>query len=257
MSGKPAIFPGLLLFFWPRYNVAMFDKFNTIYDMLWDTNFENIRHGEIEVDWFISNPGADQRRGLTLIFRPPDTVKKAIRSILDEIRQFEPNQYFYCDSCLHFTVLSLFSATVDHKQEYDRLSSYQAAVDEAIKGISGFTFTLKGLTVSKSAVILCGYPDPDNLNILRDRLRRNLIHMGLSQGLDVRYTLTAAHTTIVRFAALLNDPARLGKFLLENKEREVGSFVVDELQLVKNDWYMTHRNTTLVDQYWLNTGNIS
>ncbi len=235
----------------PRYNMGMTEPFTTIYNMLWDTSFEAVSRGKIEIDSYITNPETDRRRGLTLIFRPTDELKRDILAFLDQLRRLELDQFYYTEANLHFTVLSLFTATADHQREYDHLDAYQAAVESAIRGISPFTFQLKGLTLSKSAVMLCGFPRPDNLNAIRKTLRKNLIYGGLAQGLDRRYILTAAHTTILRFSAPLKNPARFSEFLLENKQRGFGSLTVDRLQLVKNDWYMSKQNTTLIEEYHL------
>ena len=234
------------------YNTMdMSEKFDAIYKMLWDTSFTLVSRGDIEIDRLITNPDADQRRGLTLIFRPPVELKQSILTFLDELRQIEPGQYYYPESDLHFTVLSLFTATVDHQREYDRLKEYQNAVENTLTGIPPFEFRVSGLTVSKSAVMLCGYPRPDHLNAIRNTLRQNLIRGGLSQGLDKRYVLTAAHTTVMRFSRPLVNPAGLAEFLQENKHKTFGEFVVDGLDLVKNDWYMAQHNTALVHRYSL------
>ncbi|BCY17509.1 hypothetical protein hrd7_13580 [Leptolinea sp. HRD-7] len=230
----------------------MTENFDAIYNMLWDTSYNAVSQGDIEIDDLIAHPEADKRRGLTLIFRPTDAVKQSILTFLNELRRIEPDQYYYPETSLHFTVLSLFTATVEHQREYDRIQAYQTAVDSAVRGISPFLFQVKGLTVSKSAVILCGYPLPDNLNILRNALRKNLITSGLAQGLDRRYILTAAHTTIMRFSRPLSNPTGLAEFLLENKQKAFGEFQVDGLDLVKNDWYMAQHNTTVVCRYRLN-----
>lgn len=227
-------------------------NFDAIYNMLWDTSYNAVSQGEIEIDNLIDHPEADKRRGLTLIFRPTGAVKQSILTFLNELSRIEPDQYYYPETSLHFTVLSLFTATVEYQREYDRIQAYQSAVDRAVRGISPFLFQVKGLTVSKSAVILCGYPLPDNLNILRNALRKNLTTSGLAQGLDRRYILTAAHTTIMRFSRPLSNPAGLAEFLLENKQKTFGEFKVDGLDLVKNDWYMAQRNTTVVCRYPLN-----
>ena len=227
----------------------MSEKFDAIYKMLWDTSFIPVSRGDIEIDRFISNPDDDQRRGLTLVFRPPAALIQNILTFLDDLRQIEPGQYCYPESDLHFTVLSLFTATVDHQREYDRLKEYQAAVEKTLMGIPPFEFRVSGLTVSKSAVMLCGYPRPDHLNVIRNTLRQNLIRGGLSQGLDKRYVLTAAHTTVMRFSSPLVNPAGLAEFLQENKHKPFGEFVVEKLDLVKNDWYMTRHNTFLVHRY--------
>ncbi len=227
-------------------------NFDAIYNMLWDTSFNAVSQGEIEIDDLITHPEADKRRGLTLIFRPSAEIKRAIQFFLDELRQIEPGQYYYPETDLHFTVLSLFTATVDHQREYDRLKDYQAAVEKTLQGIPPFEFQVNGLTVSKSAVLLCGYPRPDYLNVIRNSLRKNLIRSGLAQGLDKRYVLTAAHTTVMRFSSPLINPAGLAEFLLENKQKPFGKFQVDGLDLVKNDWYMAQQNTTVVYRYPLN-----
>jgi len=234
------------------YNTMdMSEKFDAIYKMLWDTSFNPVSRGDIDIDQLISHPEADQRRGLTLIFRPPAELIQAIRSFLDELRQMEPDQYYYPETDLHFTVLSLFTATEDHQREYDRLKNYQAAVENTLKDIPPFEFQVSGLTVSKSALMLCGYPRPDHLNEIRNALRQTLIRNGLAQGLDKRYVLTAAHTTVMRFSSPLVNPAGLAELLLENKQKFFGKFVVDKLDMVKNDWYMAQHNTTLVHRYSL------
>lgn len=230
-------------------NMDMSAKFDAIYNMLWDTSYVAVSRGNIDIDHFISNPETDQRRGLTLIIRPPVELGRHILTFLDELRQIEPGQYYYPESDLHFTVLSVFTATVDHQREYDRLKEYQVAVENTLKGIPPFEFLLSGLTVSKSAVMLRGYPRPDHLNVIRNTLRQNLIRGGLAQGLDKRYVLTAAHTTVMRFSRPLTNPAGLAEFLQENKHKPFGEFVVDGLDLVKNDWYMAQHNTALVHHY--------
>ncbi len=232
------------------YNsVDMSEKFDAIYKMLWDSSISPVSRGDIEIDRYISEPETDQRRGLTLVFRPPVALKQVILTFLDDMRRVEPGQYYYPESDLHFTVLSLFTAIVDHQREYDRLEEYQTAVKNTLADIPPFEFRVSGLTVSKSAVMLCGYPRPDHLNVIRNTLRQNLIRGGLSQGLDKRYVLTAAHTTVMRFSRPLVNPAGLAEFLQKNKQKPFGEFVVDGLDLVKNDWYMAKKNTSLIHRY--------
>jgi 2'-5' RNA ligase len=231
--------------------MGMNEEIAAIYDMLWENNLISISRGTVDIDPYISNPGSDQRRGLTLLFRPTPEITKNIIRFLDELRDLEPDQYFYSESNLHFTTLSLFTATPDHQREYDRLAQYQAAVEDAIRGTPPFSLHLKGLTISGGAVMICGFPRSDTLNAIRQRLRQNLIQKGLSQGLDIRYTLKAAHTTVMRFASPLKNPQQFCEFLLENKQREFDSLDVGELQLVKNDWYMSQQNTPIVARYAL------
>ncbi len=229
----------------------MDDRTAAIYKMLWETNFASVSKGDVDIDPYISNPGSDHRRGMTLVFRPPPAIKKTILGFIDELRAFEPDQYFYQASNLHFTVLSLFTAIPEYQPQYDRQVEYQAAVIDAIQHSPPFSMEISGLTVSRSAVMLCGFPDSDTLNTIRQRLRQNLFDRGLSQGLDKRYTLVAAHTTILRFSAPLRNPDAFSLFLMQNRVRSFGTFQVTQLQLVKNDWYMAQQHTSIMAEYAL------
>jgi 2'-5' RNA ligase len=240
-----------VIFFNKTYNCLMDERITDVYTMLWNTSFTAVSQGDIEIDPYITNPGSDRRRGMTLVFRPTEDMKSTILGFLDELKIIEPDQYFYQSSNLHFTVLSLFTAIANYQFEYDRQPAYQTAVENAIMDAQAFSMHLCGLTVSRSAMMICGFPDSDTLNGIRDTLRRNLNQSGLGQGLDIRYTLVAAHTTVIRFSHPLHNPAAFSQFLLENKQRDFGSFKVTELQLVKNDWYMSQEHTPIIARYAL------
>jgi len=227
------------------------DHIQTVYDMLWDTSFEAISRGDIDIDPYITNPGLDRRRGLTLIFRPPEEIKTTVIDFLKSIQVLEPDQYYYGQSNLHFTVLSLFTAIPDYQEQYNQLDRYRKVVVEVIDGVSPFSLHLRGLTVSRGALMVCGYPDSDTLNNLRNALRQKLIQNNLAQGLDKRYTLTAAHSTVMRFSHPLRNPFELSQIIQTNRYREFGRFDVKCLQLVKNDWYMSQQHTPIMAEYYL------
>jgi 2'-5' RNA ligase len=220
-----------------------------VYEMLWNENFPAISRGDVEIDPYITNPGSDHRRGLTLIFRPAAGLLTSILEFLSEIQEIEPHQYFYSSSNLHFTVLPLFTATPDYQARYAELALYENAVQDAILGASAFSLEITGLTVSRGAVMVCGYSDSEVLNAIRDNLRQDLNGRGLSTGLDQRYRLVTAHSTIMRFSTALHNPQAFACFLLENRNRNFGSFEVTELQLVKNDWYMSQQHTPVIATY--------
>jgi 2'-5' RNA ligase len=236
--------------FFQNKNTLM-DNFTAVYEMLWNKNFPAIQQGKVEVDPFLTNPKIDQRRGLTLIFRPPANLLDSIRAFLSEIRALEPHQYYYDDSNLHFTVLPLFTAIPEYQANYARLPVFESAVQAALQSASTFTVQITGLTVSRGAVMLCGFTDSTVLNAIRDKLRQILTRKGLSAGLDQRYRLVTAHTTILRFSNRLRDPHAFSDFLQQHRNHEFGSFSVEELQLVKNDWYMTQEHTPILARYAL------
>jgi 2'-5' RNA ligase len=235
----------------------MTDEIHSIYEMLWNENFESISRGDVDIDPYITDPASDQRRGLTLRFRPSPEVMQSILDFLGEIRAIEPGQFYYNHENLHFTVLSLFTAIPECQNEFDRLPAYEAAVTEVLEGMPPFSIHLIGITASRSAVMVCGYPQSGTLNDIRQRLRRNLNHAGLSQGLDVRYTLTAAHTTVMRFSSPLLKSGQFCEFLQKNKHREFGWLDVSIFELTKNDWYMSLQHTQVLNRYTLIKANES
>jgi 2'-5' RNA ligase len=230
------------------------DTSAAVYEMLWNKNFPAIQQGDVEVDPFLTNPKIDQRRGLTLIFRPSANLMDAILKFLTEIQKLEPDQYFYDASNLHFTVLPLFTAIPDHRANYARLPVFESAVQAALQGASAFTVQITGLTVSRGAVMLCGFTDSAVLNAIRDNLRQILTRNGFSAGLDQRYRLVTAHTTILRFSKRLRDPLIFSQFLQQHRSHDFGTFSVNELQLVKNDWYMSQEHTPIIARYALDDG---
>jgi 2'-5' RNA ligase len=219
------------------------------YASLWETNFPAVSRGDIEIDHNLSNPASDRRRGLTLIFRPSLGITKSIVDFLSRVHALEPDQYVYPVSDMHFTVLSLFTATVNHQSRFAAMCRYMAIVQETLKGMSAFSIQVTGLTLSRGAVMVCGFPDSDALNDLRTNLRKLLTREGLIEGLDQRYTLVMAHSTILRFAAPLRDPQTFATCLEENRFRNFGSCHVKEMHLVKNDWYMSRRHLQVIATY--------
>jgi 2'-5' RNA ligase len=220
----------------------MNSELTTQYSNLWESNLPRVSAGKIEIDTCLSNPVTDLRRGLTLLFRPSPKTTLSIAGFLEEIRDLEPEQYFYPAADLHFTVLSLFTASIDHQAGYAAIPEYRAFVQQALEDMPAFSLQLKGISLTTGAVIVCGYPDSEVLNLIRTKLRELLACGNLGSGMEKRYTLTMAHSTILRFSAPLRNPPVFVKMLSENRARSFGTIIVSEVHLVKNDWYMRHQN---------------
>ncbi len=105
--------------------------------------------------------------------------------------------------------------------------------------MEAFEIGFAGITLSRGAVMACGYPHGPALETLRERLRIQLRARGLDASLDQRYRLVTAHATLLRFAAPLQQPARFAALLEELRREPFGSMRVDALELVVNDWYMS------------------
>ena len=183
------------------------------YDRLWSATVERIRAGTVDTDPVLAAGIPDRRRGLTLIARPSPHVRRRVAAFLDQLREIEPDQHYYAPSELHVTVLSLFTATVDHEPLLAQTERYVSAVDSVLREVAPIRIGFTGVTATAGAIMIQGFFDDDTLNDVRDSLRHQLRAHALSEGVDGRYRLETAHATVARFRARLRDGARLAAML--------------------------------------------
>jgi hypothetical protein len=58
-----------------------------------------------------------------------------------------------------------------------------------------------------------------------------------------------AHSTLMRFAGPLQDPLRFARELEAWGEEPLGQMRVQEVELVVNDWYMSHQSLRLLETF--------
>ena len=211
------------------------------------------QQGRTETDSLLDAPD-DTRRGLTLLLRPPVALRPAIERISQEIRELEPAQYFYPASDLHLTVLSLISCYPGFALASIDQAAYRALVAGVLRQVGPFGMELRGLTAAPGSVLLQGFPQGDGLAALRAALRQAFRASGLQQSIDRRYAIQTAHLTLLRFRTGLRDPARLAAFVEQHAGQLIGTFEVQEVELVFNDWYQRAANTVLLGKHSLSAG---
>jgi 2'-5' RNA ligase len=220
-----------------------------IYDGLWREAVARFRAGEVQTDPYLLDREHDRRTGLTVIARPGAEVQERVDAMLRHLRRIAPHQYFYDRRELHVTLLSLFTATEAFEPHLAHLSGYRSAVGAALSGASRFTVQFGGITASTGAVMVQGFPKGSGLAEIRDRLRRELRDRGLGGGLDARYQIRTAHATVMRFQVPPREIGLLVDALAAYRETDFGATTFDSLQLVKNDWYMSHDRVEVIEVY--------
>ena len=208
------------------------------YDTIWHEAAPALARGDVACDAQLA-AGNDPRRGLTLIARPDAQLAASFSALLDRLTDIEPAQYRHPIEDMHVTVLSLFTATVNHGPELARAEAYRAAVAAAVAGTPPVTIDFTGITASRGAVLAQGFPQGDALPALRDRLREELRLRGLDGSLDGRYKLVTAHSTLLRFVRPLTASKAFLHTLTQLRETPLGAMHVNTLELVQNDWYMS------------------
>ncbi|AXA92106.1 2'-5' RNA ligase family protein [Massilia sp. YMA4] len=228
----------------------MADDLQERYDMMWQQAAPALACGDVVCDAQLA-AGDDPRRGLTLIARPARALAASFDAMLDTLSAIDPHQYRHPAADMHLTVLSLFTATVDHGPELARADQYRAAVAAAVQGTPPFTIDFTGVSASRGAVVAQGFPRDDTLELLRERLRGELRARGLDGSLDGRYKLVTAHSTLLRFVRPLAEPERFTQALQRLRSEPLGSMHVTALELVRNDWYMSSATLACLERYRL------
>jgi 2'-5' RNA ligase len=220
------------------------------YNQLYKKSAEAISTGKYLIDSQITNQ-SDTRFGITLLIRPNEEIKSNIQVLINELKKAEPRQYYYPDSDIHITVLSIISCSEEFKLNQISPNDYVQIICKSLIETDKLKIQFKGITASPSAIMIQGFPTDETLDNLRNKLRENFKNSDLQQSIDSRYTISTAHSTIMRFQEPLHDPKKLIKITDKFRNYDFGEFTVENLELVYNDWYQRAQNTIQLADFCL------
>lgn len=212
------------------------------YNELFKTSSELILSENYTIDPKI-NESSDKRFGITLIVRPSEEIKDNIQAFLEELKKIEPDQYYYPNSDIHITIMSIISCIEGFTLEKISTSDYIKIIEKSLVDINEIEIDCRGITLSPSAIMIQGFPYDDSLNIFRNKLRDNFKNSSINHSIDSRYSITTAHSTVMRFQKKLENPKRLIEVIEKFRNYNFGKFTVKKIELVYNDWYQRERNT--------------
>jgi 2'-5' RNA ligase len=220
------------------------------YDQLYETSSEIISAGKYSIDSELKNE-SDSRYGITLLIRPNEEIKSNIQQFITELKNAEPTQYFYPDSDIHITVMSIISCSDKFTLNQISPNEYIEVICRSLVDVEKIKIHYKGVTASPSAIMIQGFPSDETLNNLRNRLRESFKNSGLQQSIDSRYSISTAHSTIMRFQEKLHDPKKLIQIVEKFRDYDFGEFEVKNLELVYNDWYQRKSTTRVLGDFGL------
>lgn len=212
------------------------------YSDLYKSSKEIIESGLYETDKMIDDPN-DRRFGITLLLRPPEEVRNNISNFLMEMKNIDPNQYYYPQSDMHITVLSIISCHNGFDLSQIDIQEYSSILRDTISPFSCFNIKFEGVTASPSCFMIQGFPEDDALNRLRKDLKRVFSTSTLHTSIDKRYKLKAAHSTVIRFKTDLENVEEYLEKAEQYKSWDFGTFEVSSLELVFTDWYQSEKNS--------------
>lgn len=116
-------------------------------------------------------------------------------------------------------------------------------------GINNCEINFKGITVSPSAIMIQGFVSDNFLEDLRNNLRNNFKNSGLEESMDKRYSISTAHSTVVRFRKKIKNKEKLMETLEKYRDFNFGKFTVEKYDLVFNDWYQRKQFVQQLKQF--------
>lgn len=220
------------------------------YNQLFQESSKAISEGNFIIDSQI-NDALDSRFGITLLIRPSDEIKAQIQLLLNELRAIDSLQYYYPNSDIHITLMSIISCYEGFTLNKIRIEKYVEIIQKSLLEVDKIKIDLKGVTASPSAIMIQGFPTDESLNNLRDKLRENFKNSNLQQSIDSRYTISTAHSTVMRFQEKLDNPEKMIAVVAKFRDHDFGEFTVNKLELVYNDWYQRKSNTIDLADFYL------
>ncbi|SNR57881.1 2'-5' RNA ligase family protein [Flavobacterium sp. ov086] len=220
------------------------------YNELYKQSSEAILAGNYKLDSQINDQN-DSRFGITLLIRPNEVIKANIQLFLNELKAIDPLQYYYPNSDIHITAMSIISCYEGFSLDKVSIPDYVEIIQKSLLDLNEIKIEFRGVTASPSAIMIQGFPTDESLNNLRDKLRENFKKSTLEQSIDSRYAISTAHVTVVRFQEKLQTPEKLIAITEKFRDFDFGTFTVDKIELVYNDWYQREKNTIQLADFHL------
>lgn len=218
------------------------------YNRLWSEAIKKIESGQIHPDYRIDD-SEDNRYGLTLIMLPSPEIRNVIAETFQLVRKTVPEQYFYPISDIHLTLLSIISCQPGFDPEQIKINEYVSLLKPILENTEPFRIEFKGITASPEAVMVCGYPEEDSLNSLRNKIRTAFKDNSLYHTIDKRYTIQTAHVTIMRFRKKVDHLTEFVEQLNSIKQKSFGADLIRECHLVGNDWYQRENSRRTIESF--------
>ena len=212
----------------------MSECLDSFYQSMWQEAKLNFSRGECSIDKMIGNKN-DTRRGITLLARPNQIIANRIIDFQNELKKIDSNQYFQPTSDLHMTILSIISCYAGFTLDQISLSDYQSIINQSVSKTIKVRF--EGVTASNSAILIQGYPEDNDLDLLRENLRSAFKTSELQNSIDSRYKINTAHMTVMRFYKPMENHLEFTQTLEKYRDYDFGTIEIKKLNLVFNDWY--------------------
>ena len=87
-----------------------------------------------------------------------------------------------------------------------------------------------------------GFPLNNNINFIRENLRKYFKSSKLTNSIDKRYQIKTTHSTIIRFKNNLINPINFIELIEKYRDYNFGISNIKVLEFVFTDWYQRNKN---------------
>ena len=210
------------------------EKLEALYEQIREESRHTLLNGGCPDD-FLLHPENDTRMSVTLLFRIPAEISRRIEGMLRQLASYCPGLYVYPPSDMHVTVLDILRGRPGlQKPEHAEADGYIECIRSALNGSPPFRVLFRGVTVSDSALLVCGYYE-EPLARIRHVIRSGLRKAGLL--LEERYETYSCHITVARFPVRITDPQAFLALTERYREANIGSYVIREFEYTNHKWY--------------------
>lgn len=224
----------------------------SVYDGMWQRFEFASKNNKYELDPYLLDHSHDTRRGITALAylnQGDHTTIDKIADFKNAVQSLEPNQYYHPRDELHLTVLPIISCIPKFSLAEIDITSYIDVFRLALRNTGKIEIKYQGVTASPNCIVVQGFPVSDALEQLRNTLRTRFIEADLRVTFDTRYKQVTAHSSIIRFKTPITHSQQLLALCQQYRNYDFGSIVVEDFELVFNNWYQNLDVTQSLAKY--------
>jgi hypothetical protein len=200
-----------------------------IYDEMRSRNTELVNKSGIKYDKILLNKEPDDRLCLAIFSNIKNLYLSEIYQDLEAINStciYYPKNKIPSNGTLHFTLMQLVGF------EYFKPLEDPCVLEKIIpiiKGMLPLKIKYKGIILTPTGIVLCGYPDKD-INSYRDKIRKELRDI-----IRDPYYNNICHSTLCRFTGQV-DIQQIQKIEEKYREYEFGEIEISSFNIGYGTW---------------------
>lgn len=226
---------------------SIYPQSENIYNKLYELSQILLLKNNPVIDTFYTRGIKDNRRGISLIYKPSQHVCGSVQEIQGHLTESEPQLYIYPSESLHVTISSVINASEDYQEDISRNERISDIITNVLDGYHPIPIHFRGIIASSDCILVKGYFSQNTIDKLRTEL--GIAFSEHEINVNERYINVTAHITIARFISPSDGYTKLLHSIKEWADYDIGLDLASDFELVECDWYHSPNNTSLIRKY--------